>query len=169
MRRMTGTTSDALSNITAAPRFTIMSAVPASWGIGLVIAGIALRQDPLLSVDPWLRRLGVGLGLGLAMGWAATLTVEGNVWWLVALLVEGALAVAASVILRSRTLVAGGGLAFALASLRAMLLIAQAGYLFAAFAAVALVLLAAATALALGRQRYAAGGGRVREQFSQWD
>ena len=61
---------------------------------------IALRQDLLLPVDPWLRRLGVGLGLGLAMGWAATLTVEGDVWWLVALLVEGALAVAASVIFR---------------------------------------------------------------------
>src|SRR5205814_8240573 len=67
-------------------------------GIGVVIAGIALRQDSLLPVDPWLRRLGVGLGLGLAMGWAATLTVEGDVWWLVALLVEGALTVAASVI-----------------------------------------------------------------------
>lgn len=138
-------------------------------GIGFVIAGIALRQDPVLSVDPWLRRLCVGLGLGLAMGWAATLTVEGEVWWLVALLVEGALTVSASVILRSRTLLAGGGLAFALASLRAMLLIAQAGYLFAAFAAVALVLLAAATALALGRQRYTTGGGRLREQFSHWD
>ena len=103
------------------------------------------------------------------MGWAVVLTVEGDVWWLVVLLIEGALTVGAGVALRSRVLLAGGGAALALASLRALLLIAQAGYLFVAFGAVALVLLIVATALALGRERYLSGTRGMREQLATWD
>ena len=138
-------------------------------GVGLVATGIALRQDTRLRVNLWLRRLLVATGMALAMAWAATLTVEGDVWWLVVLLIEGAVTVAAGVALRSQTLLAGGGVALALASLRAMLLIAMAGYLFVAFAAVALVLLAVATALALGRERYLSRTNRMRERLSHWD
>ena len=135
-------------------------------GIGLALVGILLRQDAQLRVDMWLRRACVAFGLLLVMGWAAAQTLQGDVWWLVVLLVEGALTVAISVGLRSSTMLAAGGLALAFASLRAMLLIAQAGYLFIAFAAVAIVLLVLATALALGRERYASG---MRAQFSHWD
>ena len=135
-------------------------------GIGLVLVGILLRQDAQLRVDMWLRRACVAFGLLLVMGWAAAQTLQGDVWWLVVLLVEGALTVAISVGLRSSTMLAAGGLALAFASLRAMLLIAQAGYLFIAFAAVAIVLLVLATLLALGRERYASG---MRAQLSHWD
>jgi hypothetical protein len=87
----------------------------------------------------------------------------------VALLVEGALTVGAGIVLRSRVLLAGGGIALALVSLRALLTVAQAGYLFAAFGAVALLLLAVATALALSRDRALAGARGVREQLALWD
>ena len=138
-------------------------------GLGFIASGIILRSDAGLPSDVWVRRLLVAGGLALAMGWAGTLTVEGDVWWLIVLLIEGAVAVAAGVSLRSQTLLAGGGIAIALASLRAMLLIAQAGYLFVAFAVVALVLLSVATALALGRERYLSSSSRLREQLSHWD
>src|SRR5206468_695301 len=126
-------------------------------GVWLVLVGILLRQGAQLRVDMWLRRAGVACGVLLVMGWAAAQTLQGDVWWLVVLLVEGALTVGISVGLRSSTMLAAGGLALAFASLRAMLLIAAAGYLFIAFAAVAIVLLVLATALALGRERYASG------------
>jgi len=138
-------------------------------GVGFIACGIILRSDAGLPTDVWVRRLLVAGGLALAMGWAGTLTVEGDVSWLIILLVEGAVAVAAGLSLRSQTLLAGGGIAIALASLRAMLLIAQAGYLFVAFAIVALVLLSVATALALGRERYLSSSSRLREQLSHWD
>jgi len=138
-------------------------------GVGFIASGIILRDDASLPTDVWVRRLLVAGGLALAMGWAGTLTVEGDVWWLIVLLIEGAVAVAAGLSLRSQTLLAGGGIAIALASLRAMLLIAQAGYLFVAFAIVALVLLSVATALALGRERYLSSSSRLREQLSHWD
>ena len=138
-------------------------------GAGFVAAGISLRREGAFKVDVWIRRLLVAAGLGLAMGWAVVLTVEGDVWWLVVLLIEGALTVGAGVALRSRVLLAGGGAALALASLRALLLIAQAGYLFVAFGAVALVLLIVATALALGRERYLSGTRGMREQLATWD
>lgn len=138
-------------------------------GIGLMTAGLLLRRDQAFQVDVWIRRLLVASGLALAMGWAAVLTVEGDVWWLVALLIEGALTVGLGVTLRSRVLLAGGGAALALASLRALLLIAQAGYLFVAFGAVALVLLIVATGLALGRERYMSGTRGMREQLATWD
>ena len=138
-------------------------------GIGLVACGVTLRSERSFHVDVWARRLLVGAGIGLVMGWAAVLTVEGDIWWLVALLIEGAATVAAGIPLRSRVLLAGGGAALALASLRALLLIAQAGYLFVAFGAVALVLLVAATALALGRERYMSSTRGMREQMATWD
>lgn len=138
-------------------------------GIGLVAAGVTLRGEQTFKVDVWIRRLLVAGGIGLAMGWAAVLTVEGDVWWLVALLIEGALTIGAGIALRSRSLLAGGGAALALASLRALLLIAQAGYLFIAFGAVALVLIGVATALALGRERYLSGTRGVREELATWD
>jgi len=138
-------------------------------GAGFIACGILLRSDTKLPADVWLRRLLVAGGLALAMGWAATLTFEGDVGWLIVLLIEGALAVAVAVTLRSQAMLAGGGIAIALASLRAMLLIAQAGYLFVAFAIVALVLLSVATALALGRERYLSSSSRLREQLSHWD
>ena len=138
-------------------------------GIGLVAAGVTLRGEQAFNIDVWIRRLLVAGGLVLAMGWAAVLTVEGEVWWLVALLIEGALTIGAGIALRSRVLLAGGGAALALASLRALLLIAQAGYLFVAFGAVALVLIGVATALAVGRERYRSGTRGVREQLATWD
>ncbi len=138
-------------------------------GVGFIACGIILRSDAGLPTDVWVRRLLVAGGLALAMGWAGTLTVEGDVWWLIVLLIEGAVAVAAGLSLRSQTLLAGGGIAIALVSLRAMLLIAQAGYLFVAFAIVALVLLSVATALALGRERYLSSSSRLREQLAHWD
>ncbi len=138
-------------------------------GVGFIACGIILRNDARLPTDAWVRRLLVAGGLALAMGWAGTLTVEGDVWWLIVLLIEGAVAVAAGLSVRSQTLLAGGGIAIAFASLRAMLLIAQAGYLFVAFAIVALVLLSVATALALGRERYLSSSSRLREQLSHWD
>jgi hypothetical protein len=103
------------------------------------------------------------------MGWAAVLTVSGDIYWLVVLLIEGAITVGAGIVLRSRVLLAGGGAALAVVSLRALLTVAQAGYLFAAFAAVALVLLVVATALALGRDRYRVGAQGMREEFAHWD
>lgn len=138
-------------------------------GLGVIACGIRLRHDRGLHVDNRIRQLIVGTGLGLVMGWAAVFTVSGDLWWLVALLIEGALTVGAGIVLRSRVLLAGGGAALALVSLRALLSVAQAGYLFAAFGAVALVLLAVATALALGRERALAGTRGMREQLAQWD
>jgi hypothetical protein len=148
---------------------TLMSWELLGPGVGLIATGLLLRGDQEFKVNVWARRLLVGAGLALAMGWAAVLTVEGDVWWLVALLVEGAVTVAAGISLRSRVLLAGGGAALALASLRALLLIAQAGYLFVAFGAVALVLIGVATALALGRERYMSGTRGVRAQLATWD
>jgi len=138
-------------------------------GLGLITAGIALRRERAFHIDVWLRRLAVAAGLGLVFGWAAALAITGDIWWLVALLIEGALALGAGVALRSRVLLGGGGGAIALASLRALLLIAQAGYLFIAFGAVALVLLIVATALALGRERYLGSARDMREQLATWD
>jgi hypothetical protein len=138
-------------------------------GLGLIACGVRLRQEQGFKVDPWMRRLIVAVGLGLVMGWAAVLTVTGDVWWLVALLIEGAVTVAGGIVVRSRVLLAGGGAALALASLRALLLIASAGYLFVAFGAVALVLLVVATGLALGRERYVTGTRGLREQLAHWD
>jgi len=97
------------------------------------------------------------------------LTVTGDPHWLVVLLIEGALTVAAGIVLRTRVLLGGGGAALALVSLRALLSVAEAGYLFAAFAAVALVLLVVATALALGRDRYRTSTRGMREQLANWD
>jgi len=138
-------------------------------GLGLVACGIRLRTEQSFDVDPRIRQLIVAVGLGLVMGWAAVLTVSGDIYWLVALLIEGAITVGAGIVLRSRVLLAGGGAALALVSLRALLTVAQAGYLFAAFAAVALVLLVIATALALGRDRYRAGAQGMREGLAHWE
>ena len=103
------------------------------------------------------------------MGWAAVFTVTGDLWWLVALLIEGVVTVSSGIVLRSRVLLGGGGAALALVSLRALLSVAQAGYLFVAFGAVALVLLAVATALALSRERSLAGARGMREQLALWE
>jgi hypothetical protein len=138
-------------------------------GLGVIACGIRLRGEEAFHVDARLRQLIVGIGLGLVMGWAAVFTVGGDLWWLVALLIEGVLTVTVGIVLRSRVLLAGGGAALALVSLRALLSIAQAGYLFAAFGVVALVLLAAATALALGRGRALAGTRGMRAELAQWD
>jgi hypothetical protein len=163
-----------LVSATAAGYFVARELDLRSWelvppGLGLIACGIWLREDRVFVVALRLRQAAVGLGLGLVMGWAAVLTSSGDAWWLLALLIEGAVAVGAGIVLRSRVLLAGGGAALALASLRALLTVAQAGYLFVAFAAVAVVLLAAATALALGRDRYGAGARGVREQLGSWD
>jgi hypothetical protein len=138
-------------------------------GLGVIACGIRLRSERGFNVDHWARQLIVATGLGFVMGWAAVFTVTGDLFWLVALLVEGALAVGAGIVLRSRILLAGGGMAVALVSLRALLTVAQAGYLFAAFGVVALVLLALATGLALSRERALAGARGMREQLAQWD
>jgi hypothetical protein len=138
-------------------------------GLGLIACGIWLRQEKAFNVGPPVRQLLVGVGLGLVMGWAAVFTVSGDLFWLVALLIEGAITVGAGIVLRSRVLLAGGGAALALVSLRALLSVAQAGYLFAAFGAVALVLLAVATAIALSRGRSFAGARGMREQLATWD
>jgi hypothetical protein len=138
-------------------------------GLGLISCGIWLRQERAFNVGPWVRQLIVGVGLGLVMGWAAVFTVSGDLFWLVALLIEGAITVGAGIVLRSRVLLAGGGAALALVSLRALLSVAQAGYLFAAFGAVALVLLAVATAIAFSRGRPLAGARGMREQLATWD
>jgi hypothetical protein len=138
-------------------------------GLGLIACGIWLRQEKGFNVGPQVRQLIVGVGLGLVMGWAAVFTVSGDLFWLVALLIEGAIAVGAGIVLRSRVLLAGGGAALALVSLRALLSLSQAGYLFAAFGAVALVLLAVATAIALSRGRSFAGARGMREQLATWD
>lgn len=138
-------------------------------GFGLIACGIRLRQETGFHVGTQPRQLLVGVGLGLVMGWAAVFTVTGDLFWLVALLVEGAITVGAGIVLRSRVLLAGGGVALALVSLRALLSVAQAGYLFAAFGAVALVLLAVATAIALSRGRSFAGARGMREQLANWD
>jgi hypothetical protein len=164
----------ALVSASAAGYFVARDVSLASWelvppGLGVIACGIRLRSEKGFRVDHWVRQLIVGTGLGLVMGWAAVFTVTGDFWWLVALLIEGTLAVGAGIVLRSRVLLGGGGIALALVSLRALLSIAQAGYLFAAFGAVALVLLAVATALALSRDRALAGARGVREQLAQWD
>ncbi|MFI5282166.1 MAG: hypothetical protein ACHQ0J_03460 [Candidatus Dormibacterales bacterium] len=138
-------------------------------GLGMIASGVLMRGDTVLPVDSRIRRGIVVAGLALVMGWAAAHTVTGDLPWLVALLVEGSLTVGASIVLRSRVLLAGGGAALALVSLRALLTVAQAGYLFAAFGAVALVLLAAATALALSRDRTLAGARGMRAQLAEWD
>ena len=138
-------------------------------GFGVIACGIRLRIEEGFEVDARMRQLIVGVGLGLVMGWAAVFTVTGDLWWLVALLIEGVLAVATGIVLRSRVLLVGGGAALALVSLRALLTVAQAGFLFAAFGAVALLLLAVATALALSRGRSFAGARGMREQLAHWD
>jgi len=138
-------------------------------GLGLIACGIRLRQETGFHVGAQPRQLLVGVGLGLVMGWAAVFTVSGDLYWLVALLIEGAITVGAGIVLRSRVLLAGGGVALALVSLRALLSVAQAGYLFAALGAVALVLLAVATAIALSRGRPLAGARGMREQLATWD
>jgi hypothetical protein len=138
-------------------------------GLGLIACGIRLRQETGFHVGPQPRQLLVGVGLGLVMGWAAVFTVSGDLYWLVALLIEGAITVGAGIVLRSRVLLGGGGAALALVSLRALLSVAQAGYLFAAFGAVALVLLAVATAIAFSRGRSFAGARGMREQLATWD
>jgi hypothetical protein len=164
----------ALISATAAGYFVARDIRLESWelvapGVGFIACGILLRQERAFQVDPQLRRLAVAVGLGLVMGWAAVFMVTGDLFWLVALLIEGALTVGAGIVLRSRVLLAGGGGAMALVSLRALLSVAQAGYLFAAFGAVALVLLAVATAIALGRGRSLAGARGMREQLARWD
>jgi hypothetical protein len=164
----------ALISATAAGYFVARDIRLESWelvapGAGFIACGILLRQERAFHVDPHLRQLVVGVGLGLVMGWAAVFTVTGDLFWLVALLIEGALTVGAGIVLRSRVLLAGGGGALALVSLRALLSVAQAGYLFAAFGAVALVLLAVATAIALSRGRSLAGARGMREQLATWD
>jgi hypothetical protein len=138
-------------------------------GFGLIACGIRLRHETGFHVGAQPRQLLVGIGLALVMGWAAVFTVTGDLFWLVALLIEGAITVGAGIVLRSRVLLAGGGAALALVSLRALLSVAQAGYLFAAFGAVALVLLAVATAIALRRGRSFAGARGMREQLATWD
>jgi hypothetical protein len=164
----------ALVSATAAGYFVARFVNLESWelvppGIGVIACGIRLRQETGFHADHMYRQLIVGTGLALVMGWAAVFTVTGHPWWLVALLVEGALTVGAGIVLRSRVLLAGGGIALALVSLRALLTVAQAGYLFAAFGAVALVLLAVATVLALSRERTLAGARGMREQLAHWD
>ncbi len=164
----------ALISATAAGYFVARDIRLESWelvgpGAGFIACGILLRQEIAFNVNPHLRQLAVAVGLGLVMGWAAVFTVTGDLFWLVALLIEGALTVGAGIVLRSRVLLAGGGGALALVSLRALLSVAQAGYLFAAFGAVALVLLAVATAIALGRGRSLAGARGMREQLATWD
>jgi hypothetical protein len=164
----------ALVSASAAGYFVARGVGHESWelvppGLGIIGCGILLRRETAFHVNPQVRQLIVGFGLGLVMGWAAVFTVGADLYWLVALLIEGALAVGAGIVLRSRVLLGGGGAALALVSLRALLSIAQAGYLFAAFGAVALVLLAVATALALGRERSLAGARGMREMLAQWD
>ncbi|HEY8951673.1 MAG TPA: hypothetical protein VIP78_03830 [Candidatus Dormibacteraeota bacterium] len=164
----------ALVSATAAGYFVARYLNLESWalvppGLGVIACGITLRKEMAFHLDHAYRQLIVGIGLALVMGWAAVLTVTGDPWWLVALLVEGALTVGAGIVLRSRVLLAGGGIALALVSLRALLTVAQAGYLFAAFGAVALLLLAVATVLALSRDRTLAGARGVREQLALWD
>ena len=164
----------ALVSATAAGYFVARYVGFESWelvppGIGVIACGIRLRHEEGFHVDPVYRQLIVGTGLALVMGWAAVFTVTGDPLWLVALLIEGALTVGAGIVLRSRVLLAGGGIALALVSLRALLTVAQAGYLFAAFGAVALVLLAVATVLALSRERTLAGARGMREQLAHWD
>jgi hypothetical protein len=164
----------AIVSATAAGYFVARYLNLESWalvppGLGVIACGIKLRQERAFHLDHVYRQLIVGTGLALVMGWAAVLTVTGDPWWLVALLVEGALTVGTGIVLRSRVLLAGGGIALALVSLRALLTVAQAGYLFAAFGAVAVLLLAAATALALSRDRALAGARGVREQLALWD
>jgi hypothetical protein len=138
-------------------------------GLGLVACGIRLRSEQEFHVGIHIRQLIVAVGLGLVMGWAGVLTISGDIYWLVVLLIEGAITVGAGIVLRSRVLLAGGGAAMAVVSLRALLTVAQAGYLFAAFAAVAVVLLVVATALAVGRDRYRIGAQGMREEFAHWD
>jgi hypothetical protein len=164
----------ALVSATAAGYFLARDIRLESWelvppGLGVIACGIRLRMEKGFRVDHWVRQLIIATGLGLVMGWAAVFTVTGDLFWLVALLVEGALTVGAGIVLRSRVLLAGGGIAVALVSLRALLTVAQAGYLFVAFGVVALVLLAVATALALSRDRALAGARDVREQLAHWD
>jgi hypothetical protein len=164
----------ALVAATTAGYFGAREVSLASWqlvppGLGLVACGLLLRDDRTFLVDRRIRRLIVAAGLGLVMGWAAVLTVTGDPHWIVVLLIEGAVTVAAGIVLRTRVLLGGGGAALALVSLRALLSVAEAGYLFAAFAAVALVLLVVATALALGRDRYRTSTRGMREQLAQWD
>ena len=164
----------ALVSATAAGYFVARYVGFESWelvppGIGVIACGIRLRHEEGFHVDPVYRQLIVGTGLALVMGWAAVFTVTGDPLWLVALLIEGALTVGAGIVLRSRVLLAGGGIALALVSLRALLTVAQAGYLFAAFGAVALVLLAVATVIALSRERTLAGARGMREQLAHWD
>jgi hypothetical protein len=164
----------AIVSATAAGYFVARYLNLESWalvppGLGVIACGVTLRQEMAFHLDHVYRQLIVGTGLALVMGWAAVLTVTGDPWWLVALLVEGALTVGAGIVLRSRVLLAGGGIALALVSLRALLTVAQAGYLFAAFGAVALLLLAVATVLALSRDRALAGARGVREQLALWD
>jgi hypothetical protein len=164
----------AIVSATAAGYFVARYLNLESWalvppGLGAIACGIKLRQENAFQLDHVYRQLIVGTGLALVMGWAAVLTVTGDPWWLVALLVEGALTVGAGIVLRSRVLLAGGGIALALVSLRALLTVAQAGYLFAAFGAVALLLLTVATVLALSRDRALAGARGVREQLALWD
>ena len=164
----------ALVGATAAGYFVARDLRLESWelvppGLGVIACGILLRNEKAFEVGHALRQLIVGIGLGLVMGWAALFTVTGDFWWLVALLLEGAVTVGAGIVLRSRVLLGGGGVALALVSLRALLSIAQAGYLFAAFGAVALFLLAIATVLALSRDRALAGARGMREQLAHWD
>jgi hypothetical protein len=163
-----------LVSATAAGYFLARELAVQSWelvppGLGLVACGILLREDRDLGVQLQIRQVLVGAGIGLVMGWAVVLTVNGDSWWLGTLLLEGALTVGAGIVLRSRVLLAGGGAALALVSLRALLIVAQAGYLFVAFGAVALVLLGIATVLALNRDRYGPGARGVRERLAQWD
>ena len=164
----------AIVSATAAGYFVARYLNLESWalvppGLGVIACGIWLREEKAFHLGQTYRQLIVGTGLALVMGWAAVLTVTGDPWWLVALLVEGALTVGAGIVLRSRVLLAGGGIALALVSLRALLTVAQAGYLFAAFGVVALILLAIATVLALSRDRALAEVRGVREQLALWD
>jgi len=164
----------ALVSATAAGYFLMRDASLEAWelvppGLGVIACGVRLRNETGFRIDHWARQLIVATGFGLVVGWAAVFTITGDLYWLVALLIEGALAVGAGIVLRSRVLLVGGGIAVALVSLRALLTVAQAGYLFAAFGAVALVLLAVATALALSRERALAGARGMREQLAQWD
>ena len=164
----------AIVSATAAGYFVARYLNLESWalvppGIGVIACGVTLRQEKAFHLDHAYRQLIVGTGLALVMGWAAVQTVTGDPWWLVALLIEGALTVGAGIVLRSRVMLAGGGIALALVSLRALLTVAQAGYLFAAFGAVALILLAIATVLALSRDRALAEVRGVREQLALWD
>jgi hypothetical protein len=138
-------------------------------GIGLVAVGLWLRDDPKFHVERWIRRGIVLVGIGLAMGWAAVFMTSGDLYWLVVLLIEGAITVGVGITFRSQVTLAGGGAAIALASARALLSVAEAGYLFIAFAAVALVLIIVATVLALGRERYASTTHGVMGRVALWD